>query len=134
MSDKVEQIVNDKVKQIAEDLVVLSVKDVRDLQELLKEKYGIEPYAPTVVGNVDNAGAASSAGAEKSSFTVVLKSVGASKLNVIKALKEVLGLGLAEAKAITDSIPKEIKKDVPKDEDNSLKKKLESFGAEVELK
>ena len=104
MSDKVEQIVNDKVKQIAEDLVALSVKDVRDLQELLKEKYGIEPYAPTVVGNVDNAGASSSAGAEKSSFTVVLKSVGASKLNVIKALKEVLGLGLAEAKAITDSV------------------------------
>lgn len=123
------------LKEFAEQLVNLSVKEVNELATILKDEYGIEPAAaaaPVMVagGAGDGAGAAE----EKSSFDVVLKSPGGAKLAVVKLVKELTGLGLKEAKEIVDGAPSNIKEGVAKDEAEALKKQLEEAGAEVELK
>lgn len=121
------------VKAIAEQLVNLTVKEVSELAEVLKSEYGIEPAAAAVaVAAGPAAGAA--AVEEKTSFDVVLKSAGANKLAVVKAVKESTGLGLKEAKDIVDAAPSDLKKGISKDEAEALKKQLEEAGAEVELK
>ena len=117
----------------AEQLVNLSVKEVNELAQILKDEYGIEPAAAAVaVAAGPAAGAA--AEEEKSAFDVVLKSAGASKLQVVKAVKEACGLGLKEAKDLVDGAPSTIKEGVAKAEAEALKKQLEEAGAEVELK
>lgn len=120
------------LKALAEELVNLTVKDVNELAQILKDEYNIEPAAAAVA--VAAGPAAGPAAEEKSSFDVILKSAGASKLNVVKAVKELTGLGLKEAKDLVDGAPKAIKEGVSKDEAESLKAKLEEQGAEVELK
>lgn len=121
------------LKAFAEQLVNLSVKDVNELAEILKNEYGIEPAAAAVAVAAGPA-AAGAAAEEKTSFDVVLKSAGANKLQVVKAVKESCGLGLKEAKEIVDGAPATVKEGVAKDEAESLKKTLEEAGAEVELK
>ncbi|MEY4835791.1 MAG: ribosomal protein [Bacteroidota bacterium] len=120
------------LKQFAEQLVNLTVKEVNELATILKDEYGIEPAAAAVVvaaGGGDAGGAA-----EQSEFTVVLKEAGASKLGVVKAVKELTGLGLKEAKDLVDAAPANVKEGVSKDEAEGLKKALEEAGAVVELK
>ncbi|WP_413511377.1 50S ribosomal protein L7/L12 [Myroides odoratus] len=119
------------LKQFAEQLVNLTVKEVNELATILKDEYGIEPAAAAVV--VAGGGDAAAA-EEQTEFTVVLKEAGASKLAVVKAVKELTGLGLKEAKDIVDSVPANIKEGVSKDEAEGLKKALEEAGAVVELK
>ena len=120
------------IKAIAEELVNLTVKEVNELANVLKEEYGIEPAAAAVA--VAAPGAAGGAAAEeKSSFDVVLKSAGAAKLQVVKAVKEACGLGLKEAKDLVDGVPSKLKEGVGKEEAEALKKVLEEAGAEVEL-
>lgn len=119
------------LKQFAEQLVNLTVKEVNELATILKDEYGIEPAAAAVA--VVAGGAAEGAAEEKSEFTVVLKDAGASKLAVVKAVKELTGLGLKEAKEMVDSTPSNIKEGVSKDEAEGLKKSLEEAGAVVEL-
>ena len=121
------------LKAFAEQLVNLSVKEVNELAEILKNEYGIEPAAAAVAVAAGPAAAGAAAG-EKTSFDVVLKSAGANKLQVVKAVKESCGLGLKEAKEIVDGAPATVKEGVAKDEAESLKKTLEEAGAEVELK
>ncbi|WP_297117948.1 50S ribosomal protein L7/L12 [uncultured Porphyromonas sp.] len=121
------------IKAIAETLVNLTVKEVSELKELLKEEYGIEPAAAAVAVAGPVAGAAAEA-EEKSSFDVVLKSFGAAKLAVVKAVKEHAGLGLKEAKELVDAAPTNIKEGVDKATAEALKAALEEAGAEVELK
>ncbi len=123
------------IKKMAEDLVNLSVKDVSELANVLKDEYGIEPAAAaTVVASGAAAGGADAAAAEeKTSFDITLKSAGASKLAVVKLVKEITGLGLKDAKDMVDGAPKAIKEGVPKDEAEAAKKQLEEAGAEVEL-
>ncbi len=120
------------VKAIAEQLVNLTVKEVSELAEVLKSEYGIEPAAAAVA--VAAPAAAAAAEEEKTSFDVILKSAGANKLQVVKAVKELTGLGLKEAKDIVDAAPSDLKKGVSKDEAEALKKQLEEAGAEIELK
>ncbi len=121
------------LKKMAEELVNLTVKDVNELAEILKEEYGIEPAAAAAV--VAGPAAGGEAGeAEKTEFDVMLNSAGQAKLKIIKAVKEMTGLGLKEAKALVDGAPTAIKEGVPKDEAEALKAKLEEEGAEVELK
>ena len=120
------------LKQFAEQLVNLSVKEVNELATILKDEYGIEPAAAAVV--VAAGGGDAGAAAEQSEFTVVLKEAGASKLGVVKAVKELTGLGLKEAKDLVDAAPSNIKEGVSKDEAEGLKKALEEAGAVVELK
>ena len=121
------------IKAFAEQLVNLTVKEVNELAQILKEEYGIEPAAAAVaVAAAPGAGAA--AVEEKSSFDVVLKSAGANKLQVVKKVKEVAGLGLKEAKDLVDGAPSVIKEGATKEEAEALKKELEEAGAEVELK
>jgi large subunit ribosomal protein L7/L12 len=120
------------LKAFAEQLVNLTVKEVNELATILKEEYGIEPAAAAVAVAAPAAGAA--AAEEKSSFDVVLKSAGAAKLQVVKAVKEACGLGLKEAKDMVDGAPSVVKEGLAKDEAESLKKTLEEAGAEVELK
>lgn len=116
-------------------MVNLSVKDVNELATVLKDEYGIEPAAAAVaVAAGPAAGGDAGGGEEQTEFTVLLKSAGASKLNVVKAVKTLTGLGLKEAKELVDSAPKEIKENVSKDEADALKTALEEAGAEVELK
>lgn len=122
------------VKAIAEQLVNLTVKEVSELAEILKTEYGIEPAAAAVAVAAPAAGGAAEAAEEKTSFDVILKSAGAQKLAVVKAVKELTGLGLKEAKDIVDAAPSELKKGVSKDEADALKKQLEEAGAEIELK
>ena len=123
------------IKAIAEELVNLTVKEVNDLKNLLKEEYGIEPAAAAVAVAAPAAGgAAAEAAEEKTSFDVVLKSAGANKLQVVKAVKEQTGLGLKEAKDIVDAAPANVKEGVDKATAEALKKALEEVGAEVELK
>jgi large subunit ribosomal protein L7/L12 len=120
------------LKDFAEQLVNLTVKEVNELAEILKEEYGIEPAAAAVAvaaGPAGDAGAAE----EKTEFNVILKSAGSSKLAVVKLVKELTGLGLKEAKELVDGAPKPIKEGVAKDEADALKKQLEEAGAEVEL-
>ena len=119
------------IKAIAEELVNLTVKEVNELATILKEEYGIEPAAAAVAAGPVAGGAA--AAEEKTSFDVVLKSAGAAKLQVVKAVKEHCGLGLKEAKDIVDGAPSKVKEGVAKEEAEALKKALEEAGAEVEL-
>ena len=121
------------VKALAEELVNLSVKDVQELAKVLKEEYGIEPAAAAVAVAGPAAGAAEAAPAEQTEFDVVLKSAGQAKLQVIKAVKEALGLGLKEAKDLVDGAPSNLKEKVSKAEAEQLKSALEEAGAEVEL-
>jgi large subunit ribosomal protein L7/L12 len=121
------------LKQFAEQLVSLTVKEVNELATILKDEYGIEPAAAAVVVAAGGGGDAGGA-AEQSEFTVVLKEAGASKLGVVKAVKELTGLGLKEAKDLVDAAPTNVKEGVSKDEAEGLKKALEEAGAVVELK
>ena len=121
------------IKAFAEQLVNLTVKEVNELAQILKEEYGIEPAAAAVaVAAAPGAGAA--AVEEKTSFDVVLKSAGANKLQVVKKVKDVAGLGLKEAKELVDGAPSVVKEGATKEEAEALKKELEEAGAEVELK
>ncbi|MDO5522630.1 MAG: 50S ribosomal protein L7/L12 [Bacteroidia bacterium] len=123
------------LKAFAEQLVNLTVKEVNELAEILKTEYGIEPAAAAVaVAAGPAADGEAGAAEEKTSFDVVLKSAGQAKLAVVKAVKELTGLGLKESKDLVDGAPSEIKKGVTKDEADALKKQLEEAGAEVELK
>ena len=123
------------LKQLAEELVNLTVKEVNELAGILKEEYGIEPAAAAVaVAGPVAGGGEEVAAAEQSEFDVILTSAGQSKLAVVKLVKELTGLGLKEAKEVVDSAPKAIKEKVSKDEAEALKKQLEEAGAEVELK
>ena len=125
------------LKKFAEDLVNLSVKDVTELANILKEEYGIEPAAAAAVAVAAGPAAAGGGGdsaEEKSEFDIILKEAGASKLKVVKAVKELTGLGLKDAKDIVDSAPKAVKEGVGKDEAEGIKKSLEEAGAVVELK
>ena len=124
------------IKAIAEELVNLTVKEVNELAEVLKEEYGIEPAAASAVAVAAPAAGDGGAGGgeEKSEFDVILKAAGGSKLQVVKAVKELTGLGLKEAKELVDGAPKAVKEGVGKDEAEGIKKALEEAGAEVELK
>ena len=122
------------LKALAEELVNLTVKDVNELATILKEEYGIEPAAAAVAVAAPAAGAGAAAAEEKTAFDVVLKSAGAQKLAVVKAVKEACGLGLKEAKDLVDAAPSVLKEGLPKAEAESLKKAIEESGAEVEVK
>lgn len=122
------------LKKFAEDLVNLTVKEVNELAQILKDEYGIEPAAAAVAVAGVAGGAEAAAVEEKTEFDVILKSAGASKLAVVKLVKELTGLGLKEAKEIVDGAPSNLKEGVSKDEAEGLKKSLEEAGAEVELK
>ena len=125
------------IKAIAEELVNLTVKEVKELADVLKEEYGIEPAAAAVaVAAAPAAGAGAAAAEEKTSFDVILKGVPdqTKKLGVVKAVKDMASLGLKESKELVDNAPKPVKEGVSKDEAESLKKALEEAGAEVEIK
>ncbi len=124
------------LKEFAEQLVNLTLKEVNDLVTILKEEHGIEPAAVAVAGPAAGAPGAEgdSAAEEKTEFDVILKSAGGAKLKVVKAVKELTGLGLKDAKAMVDEAPKPLKEGVAKDEAEALKTQLEELGAEVEIK
>ena len=122
------------LKAFAEQLVNLTVKEVNELAEILKNEYGIEPAAAAVAVAAGPAAGAAPAAEEKSSFDVILKSAGANKVQIVKLVKELTGLGLEEAKDIVDAAPAAVKEGVAKEEAESLKKQLTDAGAEVELK
>ena len=122
------------IKDFAEKLVNLTVKEVNELADILKTDYGIEPAAAAVAVSGPAAAGSSEAGEEKSEFDVVLTAAGGSKLAVVKLVKELTGLGLKEAKELVDNAPSNIKEAVSKDEAEGFKKSLEEAGAEVELK
>jgi len=122
------------IKALAEELVNLSVKDVQELANVLKEEYGIEPAAAAVAVAGPAAAGEPAAAAEQTEFDVVLTSFGQAKLGVIKAVKEVLGLGLKEAKDLVDKVPTTVKEKASKAEAEDIKAKLEEAGAEVEVK
>jgi len=122
------------LKQFAEQLVNLTVKEVNELATILKDEYGIEPAAAAVVAGPASGGGETAAAEEQTEFTVVLKDAGASKLAVVKAVKELTGLGLKEAKDLVDGAPQNVKEGVSKEEAEGLKKSLEEAGAVVELK
>lgn len=123
------------IKALGDQLVELTVKEVNELASYLKETYGIEPAAAAaaVAGPAAGAGGAAAA-AEKTNFDVVLKAAGANKLQIVKLVKELTGLGLKEAKDMVDGAPKTIKEGLPKEEAENLKKQLTAAGAEVDLK
>ena len=122
------------IKALAEELVNLTVKDVQELANILKEEYGIEPAAAAVAVAGPAAGAGEAAAAEQTEFDVILKSAGQAKLGVVKAVKEATGLGLNESKDIVDKAPVAVKEKVSKAEAEALKAALEEAGAEVEIK
>jgi large subunit ribosomal protein L7/L12 len=124
------------LKAFAEQLVNLSVKEVNDLAKILKDEYGIEPAAAAPVMAAGGGGAAAGAAAaeEKTTFDVILKAAGAQKLQVVKVVKDITGLGLKEAKDLVDGAPKPVKEGVSKDEAESVRAKLAESGAEVEVK
>ena len=123
------------LKAFAEQLVNLTVKEVKELADILKSEYGIEPAAAAVVAGPAAGGAAGgAAAAEKTNFDVVLKAAGPNKLQIVKLVKELTGLGLKEAKDVVDGAPKTIKEGLPKDEAENLMKQLVEAGAEIELK
>jgi large subunit ribosomal protein L7/L12 len=122
------------VKALADQLVELTVKEVNELLNILKEEHGIEPAAAAVAVAGPAAGGEGAAAEEKTSFDVILKAPGGAKLQIVKLVKELTGLGLKEAKAVVDSAPAPVKEGVTKDEAESLKSQLEEAGAEVELK
>ncbi|MFM2208321.1 MAG: ribosomal protein [Bacteroidota bacterium] len=123
------------LKAFAEQLVNLSVKEVNELAKILKDEYGIEPAAAAVaVAAVGGGGAEGGGAAEKTSFDVILKNPGGAKLNIVKLVKDITGLGLKEAKDLVDGAPKPVKEGVSKDEANAIKAQLEEAGAEIEVK
>jgi large subunit ribosomal protein L7/L12 len=123
------------IKALGDQLVELTVKEVTELASYLKETYGIEPAAAAAVAGPAAGGAGgAAAAAEKTNFDVVLKAAGANKLQIVKLVKELTGLGLKEAKDMVDGAPKTIKEGLPKDEAENLKKQLAEAGADVELK
>ncbi|MFN3528759.1 MAG: 50S ribosomal protein L7/L12 [Bacteroidia bacterium] len=123
------------LKAFAEQLVNLTVKEVNELAQILKDEYGIEPAAAAVaVAAGPAAGGDAPVEAAQTEFDVVLKSAGAQKLNIVKLVKDLTGLGLKEAKELVDAAPKTLKEKCPKDEAEALKAKLEEAGAEVEIK
>ncbi|WP_029038537.1 50S ribosomal protein L7/L12 [Salinimicrobium xinjiangense] len=122
------------LKDFAEQLVNLTVKEVNELADILKNEYGIEPAAAAVVAGGGAAAGGEEAAEEQSEFDVILKAPGGSKLAVVKLVKELTGLGLKDAKELVDSAPKPVKEGVSKDEAEALKAQLEEAGAEVELK
>ena len=123
------------IKALGDQLVELTVKEVNELASYLKETHGIEPAAAAVAaGPAAGAGGGAAAVAEKTNFDVVLKAPGPNKLQIVKLVKELTGLGLKEAKDLVDGAPKTIKEGLPKDEAENLKKQLTEAGAEVELK
>ena len=121
------------VKALAEGLVALTVKEVQELADFLKTEYGIEPAAAAVMMSAGGDGAGAAAVEEKTAFNVVLKSAGASKLNVVKMVKDITGLGLKEAKDMVDGAPKTIKEGVSKGEAEEIVNKLKEAGADVEI-
>ncbi|HRG37114.1 MAG: 50S ribosomal protein L7/L12 [Saprospiraceae bacterium] len=122
------------VNALADQLVNLTIKEVNELASVLKDKYGIEPAAAAVAVAAPAGGGAAAAAAEKTEFDVILKSGGANKLNVIKEVKNLLNLGLKEAKDLVDGAPSTLKQGVSKEEANSLKDTLTAAGAEIEVK
>lgn len=123
------------LKAFAEQLVNLTVKEVNELAQILKDEYGIEPAAAAVaVAAGPAAGGEAAAAAVQTEFDVILKNAGAQKLNIVKLVKDLTGLGLKEAKELVDAAPKTLKEKCPKDEAEALKAKLEEAGAEVEIK
>ncbi len=122
------------LKKFAEELVNLSVKEVNELAKILKEEYGIEPAAAAVAVAGPAAGGAAPAAAEKSTFDVILKNAGGQKLQIVKLVKDITGLGLKEAKAVVDAAPGPVKEGVSKEEAETIKNQLVDAGAEVELK
>lgn len=122
------------LKSFAERLVNLTVKEVNELAQILKDEYGIEPAAAAVVAAPAGGGEAPAAAAEQTAFDVILKEAGGSKLAVVKLVKDLTGLGLKEAKDLVDSAPKEVKTGVDKAEAEALKSQLEEAGATVEIK
>ncbi len=122
------------LKAFAEQLVNLTVKEVNELAQILKEEYGIEPAAAAVAVAAGPAAGGAAAAEEKTEFDVILKNAGAQKLQVVKLVKELTSLGLKEAKELVDGAPKAVKEGISKDEAESLKKSLEEAGAEVEIK
>ena len=122
------------LEKIAEELSCLTVIEASELSKILEEKWGVSAAAPVAVAAAAPGGDAGDAAEEKDSFTIVLSEVGDKKINVIKEVRTATGLGLKEAKELVESAPKDIKEDVPKDEANEIKEKLEAAGAKVELK
>ena len=122
------------LEKIAEELSCLTVIEASELSKILEEKWGVSAAAPVAVAAAVSGGDAGDAAEEKDSFTIVLSEVGDKKINVIKEVRTVTGLGLKEAKELVESAPKDIKEDVPKGEANEIKEKLEAAGAKVELK
>ena len=122
------------IKKLAEELVNLTVKEVNELAGVLKEEYGIEPAAAAVAVAAAPAAEGGAAAAEKTSFDVILANAGQAKLQVVKAVKDITGLGLKEAKDLVDGAPKAIKEGVSKDEAEKIKADLTAAGAEVEVK
>jgi large subunit ribosomal protein L7/L12 len=122
------------LKKFAEELVNLSVKEVNELAKILKDEYGIEPAAAAVAIAGPAAGAAAPAAEEKSTFDVILKNAGGQKLQIVKLVKDITGLGLKEAKAVVDAAPAPVKEGISKDEAEAIKNQLVDAGAEVELK
>ena len=123
-----------KIEQLVEDLSALTVLEAADLAKLLEEKWGVSAAAPVAAAAAAPAGAAAAPAAEKTEFTVVLTDAGDKKINVIKEVRAITGLGLKEAKDLVEGAPKEVKADVNKDEAAKIKKQLEDAGAKVELK
>ena len=122
------------VKKFAEELVNLTVKEVQELATILKEEYGIEPAAAAVAVAAPTAGSGAAAAAEQTAFDVILKSPGQAKLQIVKVVKDITGLGLKEAKDLVDAAPKPIKEKVSKAEAEQVKAQLEEAGGEVEIK
>jgi len=122
------------LKQFAEQLVNLTVKEVNDLAKILKDEYGIEPAAAAVAVASGGGGADAPAAAEKTTFDVILKAAGGAKLQVVKLVKEITALGLKEAKDLVDGAPKPVKEGISKEDANAIKQQLEEAGAEVEIK
>ena len=123
-----------KIEKLVEDLSALTVLEAADLAKLLEEKWGVSAAAPVAVAAAAPAGGAAAPAAEKTEFTVILADAGDKKINVIKEVRAITGLGLKEAKDLVEGAPKEVKADVPKDEAAKIKKQLEDAGAKVELK
>jgi len=123
-----------KIEKLVEDLSSLTVLEAADLAKLLEDKWGVSAAAPVAVAAAPAAGGAAAPAAEKTEFTVILADAGDKKINVIKEVRAITGLGLKEAKDLVEGAPKEVKADVPKDEAAKIKKQLEDAGAKVELK
>jgi large subunit ribosomal protein L7/L12 len=123
-----------KIEKLVEDLSALTVLEAADLAKLLEEKWGVSAAAPVAVAAAPAGGGGAAPAAEKTEFTVILADAGDKKINVIKEVRAITGLGLKEAKDLVEGAPKEVKADVPKDEAAKIKKQLEDAGAKVELK